>query len=435
MNLFKQNTDKTTFQPLAERMRPEFLSDIVGQEHITGKKSFLYSALSKKKIFSFLLWGPPGCGKTSIARASARECDYHFEQLSAVLSGVSDLRKVLDESCERLFTFKKKTVLFVDEIHRFSKSQQDAFLKHVEEGLVTLIGATTENPSFEIISPLLSRLRVFKLKPLPQKAVEKILKKAVTDPEKGIGFTEIEISDEIISIIARSGEGDLRLALNNLEAVSSYSVYTGRKKIEQSDLQEIFGEKNLKYDKSGDNHFDLISAFHKSLRGSDPDAALYWMERMLSSGEDPFYIIRRMVAVASEDIGNADPQALVIALSAKEAYRFMGDPEGKLALAQAVIYLATAPKSNKSYIALRKAEKIVRKNKSFEVPNHLRNAPTKLMKELGYKKDYKYPHDYEYGFVKQKYLPEELKNEKFYDPSDYGYESIIKKRLDFWKKK
>lgn len=432
MDIFEENTDKTLYQPLAERMRPESITEVVGQEHITGEGSLLYLALSKKKIFSFLLWGPPGCGKTSIARAAAAECGYFFVQLSAVLSGVSDVRKVLEEAKERLFKFKKKTVLFVDEIHRFSKSQQDSFLKHVEEGLVTLIGATTENPSFEIISPLLSRLRLFRLNSVSDDHIFNVLKKALKNRDKGIGYIDIEISDDILKLIACSGDGDLRLALNNLDACGSYALYTNKKVLEKNDLKKIFGEKALKYDKSGDGHFDFISAFHKSLRGSDPDAALYWMARMLSSGEDPHYIIRRMIAVASEDIGNADPQALTIALSAKEAFDFMGIPEGKLALAQAAVYLATAPKSNKVYLALKRAEEVVENNKAFEVPMHLRNAPTKLMKELGYKEGYKYPHDFEFAFADQEYFPKELKGSKFYEPSDFGHEATIKKRLLFW---
>ena len=432
LDLFEQSTDKSDYQPLAERMRPETLSDIAGQKHITGENSLLFSALHKKEIFSFILWGPPGCGKTSIARAAASECGWHFEQLSAVLSGVADVRKVLNDSRDRLFKFKKKTVLFIDEIHRFSKSQQDAFLKHVEEGLITLIGATTENPSFEIISPLLSRLKVFKLNSVSEDEILKILKKALADEKKGLGMLGVKADEEVLNLLAMSGDGDLRLCLNNLENAVLYCIGRNRKKVEKSDLKSVIGEKGFRYDKSGDNHFDLISAFHKSLRGSDPDAALYWMERMLSSGEDPLYIIRRMVAVASEDIGNADPEGLKIAVSALEAFRFMGMPEGKLAMAQAAVYLATAPKSNKVYLALKKAEQAVKESKGYDVPVHLRNAPTKLMKELGYKKDYKYPHDYEYAFADQDYMPEELKDLKFYEPSDFGHEALIKKRIRFW---
>jgi len=435
LDLFEQNTDKFLYQPLAERMRPASLSEVIGQKHITGEKSLLITSLKEKRIFSFLLWGPPGCGKTSIARALSNESGYSFVSLSAVLSGVADLRKVLEEAKERLFKFKKKTVLFVDEIHRFSKSQQDAFLKHVEEGLITLVGATTENPSFEIISPLLSRLKVFKLNPLRENDIVSILKKALEDEEKGLKAFGVEADEEILAMIASAGEGDLRLCLNNLESLVLFCLDSSKNKIEKNDLKSVFGEKILRYDKSGDNHFDLISAFHKSLRGSDPDAALYWMERMLSSGEDPLYILRRMVAVASEDIGNADPNALTIAVSAVEAFKFMGFPEGKLAMVQAAVYLATAPKSNKSYLALKKAEKAVRENKAFEVPLHLRNAPTKLMKDLGYKKNYQYPHDFEFAFADQEYLPKELKGIKFYEPSDFGHESLIRKRLAFWESK
>ncbi|MGE4518003.1 MAG: replication-associated recombination protein A [Desulfobacteraceae bacterium] len=432
MDLFEQNTDRLLYQPLAERMRPASLSEVIGQPHITGEKSLLSTSLKEKRIFSFLLWGPPGCGKTSIARALSNESGYLFVQLSAVLSGVADVRKVLEEAKEKLFKFRKKTVLFVDEIHRFSKSQQDAFLKHVEEGLITLVGATTENPSFEIISPLLSRLKVFRLNSLEENDIVSVLKKALDDEEKGLKIFGVEADDEVLSMVASAGEGDLRLCLNNLESLVLFCVDSSKKRIEKQDLKAVFGEKTIRYDKSGENHFDLISAFHKSLRGSDPDAALYWMERMLSSGEDPLYILRRMVAVASEDIGNADPEALKIAVSAVDAFKFMGLPEGKLAMAQCAVYLATAPKSNRSYLALRKAEKTVKESKAFEVPMHLRNAPTKLMKELGYHKGYQYPHDFEYAFADQEYLPEELKGIKFYEPSDFGHEALIKKRLAFW---
>jgi putative ATPase len=426
-------------QPLAERMRPRHLEEFVGQKHLVGDGGLIRSAVESDRIFSMILWGPPGCGKTTLARIVARETRSHFSHFSAVLSGVKEIRAVIDIARDQLKLHRKRTILFVDEIHRFNKAQQDAFLHHVESGLITLIGATTENPSFEVIAPLLSRCRVVTLKMLSDAEIEEILTLALTDRERGLGDTGIGMDQDAAAYIVRIADGDARTALNNLEVV--ISMMTAETKTEPSQSGPIISldlaaaalqKKALLYDKSGEEHFNLISALHKSLRGSDPDAALYWLARMLASGEDPLYIARRMVRFASEDIGNADPQALVVALSAMQAFKFIGAPEGELALAQSAVYLATAPKSNRIYQAYQRVVEEVRRSGALPVPLHIRNAPTQLMKDLGYAKGYRYAHDYQDAYIPQDYLPEPLKGKRFYEPSDRGLEKKIKERLARW---
>jgi putative ATPase len=357
-----------------------------------------------------------------------------------VLSGVKEIRAVIEEAKNQLKLFRKRTILFVDEIHRFNKAQQDAFLQHVESGLITLIGATTENPSFEVIPPLLSRCRVITLKTLSDEDIAGIIEAALKDKERGFGNLNLELSGEVLSHLVRISDGDARMALNSLEVAAGISA--GNKKqgdgeaisITLEDLEKALQKKALLYDKSGEEHYNIISALHKSMRGSDPDASLYWLARMLSSGEDPLYIARRMVRFASEDIGNADPYALSVVLDAMEAFKFIGQPEGELALAQAAVYLATAPKSNSIYTAYGRVKEAVRNGGALPVPLHIRNAPTALMKELGYGKDYKYAHNYKEEYVFQEYLPDKLEDRHFYFPAEKGYEKTIKERLEKWRR-
>jgi putative ATPase len=431
-------------KPLAERMRPANLDEFIGQDHLVGKSRLLRKALENDQVFSMILWGPPGCGKTTLARMIALGTKSYFIHFSAVLAGVKEIRSVIDQAGEQRKLYAKKTILFVDEIHRFNKSQQDAFLHHVENGLITLIGATTENPSFEVIAPLLSRCRVIVLKQLSEENIKKILTRALNDFSNGLGKLEMDIAPDALNYLAAISDGDARIALNNLEAVAVWKKKddheekseVGSKQagdITLKDVEIALEKKSMLYDKHGEQHYNLISAFHKSLRGSDPDAALYWLARMLAAGEDPFYLARRMVRFASEDIGNADPHALTVALNAMEAFRFLGSPEGDLALAHAATYLAVAPKSNSIYTAYKKAANIAGNSGSLPVPLHIRNAPTQLMKDLGYAKGYKYAHEFEGGYVAQQYLPEKLKGTIFYLPTDRGYEKIIKQRLDKWR--
>jgi len=429
-------------RPLAEKMRPKHLDKFIGQKHVTGEGTLIRSAIDQDRIFSMILWGPPGCGKTTLARIIAGETSSYFVQFSAVLSGIKEIRAVIEDAGNQLKLYRKRTILFVDEIHRFNKSQQDAFLNHVESGLITLIGATTENPSFEVISPLLSRCRVITLNSLSSDEIAEILDGALKDTDRGIGDLGFVFDKDALSHIVRISDGDARSALNSLEIAASLIVSEGdglkkekKKKITIKDVENAIQKKALLYDKSGEEHFNIISALHKSMRGSDPDAALYWLERMLSAGEDPLYIARRMVRFASEDIGNADPYALSVAINAMEAFRFLGSPEGELALAQAVVYLATAPKSNSIYTAYKNVKNAVKTSGSLPVPLHIRNAPTRMMKDLGYGKGYKYAHDYEEACIPQDYLPEKLKSRLFYSPTNRGYEKTVKERLERWRKR
>ncbi len=422
--------------PLADRIRPKTLEEFVGQEHILGQGKILRQAIETDHLPSMILWGPPGSGKTTLAMIIASTTDAQFSAFSAVLSGVKEIKEVFKEADDEWKYGKRRTILFVDEIHRFNKAQQDAFLPHVEKGTIILIGATTENPSFEVISPLLSRTKVFTLNPLTEEEVEVILNRGLTDKERGLGKYPTMIEPEVITGICQLANGDARIGLNTLEmlVLTTPPNSKGFRHIRKEDLKEVLQRKTFLYDKSGEEHYNLISAFHKSLRGSDPDASLYWLGRMLEAGEDPLYIARRMIRFASEDVGNADPQALQVAVSAMEAFHFIGLPEGDLALAQAAVYLATAPKSNALYTAYQTVKKDVRELENMPVPLHIRNAPTSLMKDLGYGKGYQYPHDYPNHFVEEEYLPENLKGRTYYHPSDQGFEREIKKRLEDWRK-
>jgi putative ATPase len=437
MDLFDQGETKNGSdpRPLADRMRPVALADYVGQPHLLGEGSLLRRAIAEDRLFSMIFWGPPGSGKTTLAGVIARETQSHFTSFSAVLTGVKDIRSVVDDARARWREQRKKTLLFVDEIHRFNKAQQDAFLPHVESGLITLIGATTENPSFEVIAPLLSRSRVLLLKPFSDGDLLLILQKALGDEQRGLGALNLHVEPEALSAMVASADGDARTALNILEAAASLIERRpdGAGVITRRIVEEAFQKKLLLYDKGGEEHYNLISALHKSMRGSDPDAALYWLGRMLAAGEDPLFIARRMVRFASEDVGNADPRALTVAVAAMQAFQFIGLPEGELALAQAAVYLATAPKSNALYTGYGQVRQTIGSSGALPVPLPIRNAPTGLMKDLDYGKGYRYAHDFEGAYVPQNYLPDALKGQSYYRPSDRGYEKIIRERMAYWR--
>ncbi len=434
MDLFesRQESDPASPRPLADRMRPEELVDFVGQDHLTAPGSLLRKAIEEDRLFSMLLWGPPGCGKTTLAGIIARSTRAEFIQISAVLSGVKDIRAVIDRAREQRTLYRKRTLLFVDEIHRFNKAQQDAFLQHVENGLIILVGATTENPSFEVIPALVSRCRVFVLKSLAPESILVILQRALTDLRKGLGLAEDTFTLEALTHIAGLCDGDARIALANLETAALH--FSGKTGITREDVETAVEKKSLLYDKAGEEHFNLISAFIKSLRGSDPDAAIYWMDRMLMAGDDPLYLIRRMIRFATEDVGMADPGALTMVLNAGDAFRVLGVPEGEDVLFQAAVYLATAPKSNSIYLAHKKVRQTIRDTGYQPVPLHLRNAPTRLMKDLEYGRGYQYAHDFKDAVVSQSHLPDALAEARFYFPNDRGYEKTVRQRLEAWLK-
>jgi len=418
-------------QPLAERMRPRTLDEVVGQEKLLGPGKPLRVQIENDDLGSMLFWGPPGCGKTTLARLIARLTRSEFIPFSAVLTGIKEIKEVMADA-ERKARSGARTIVFIDEVHRFNKAQQDAFLPHVEAGHITFIGATTENPSFEVISPLLSRTKVYILDPLTSPQIVGLLRRSLADKERGLGNDSIEASDEILFRIASYANGDARSAYNTLELAARSAIRgrDGALSITRELLEDVLQRKLLRYDKAGEEHFNLISALHKSVRNSDPDAALYWLARMLESGEDALYLARRLVRMASEDIGLAEPGALAVTLAAKDAFDFLGAPEGHLALAQAAVYLSLAPKSNALYTGYGEVLEDVQKTEADPVPLHLRNAPTGLMKHLGYGKGYQYAHNYEEKVTDMQCLPDNLAGRAYYQPTDQGFEQRLRQRLD-----
>jgi len=430
----QQEAEPSQGIPLASRMRPQTFHDFVGQEHLVGHGRVFRACIESDQLPSMILWGPPGSGKTTLASIIATITGSHFSPLSAVNAGVADLRHIIAEAKKRLRLSGQRTVLFIDEIHRFNKAQQDTVLPFVENGTVTLIGATTENPSFEVIAPLLSRCRTFRLNPLSDDEVRLVAERAVKDETMGLARLNVNVSEDALGHLVTMSNGDARVALNALEMATFATLpdSQGKRSIGLNAVEEALQHRALLYDKSGDQHYDLISALHKSLRGSDPDAALYWLGRMLEAGEDPLYIARRLVRFASEDIGVADPQALVIAVAAQQAVHFVGLPEGNLALAESAVYLASAPKSNSLYEAYSRVQEDIQHGRNEPVPLHLRNPVTSLMRQMEYGKGYKYAHDHPGHFVKQQNLPSSLQGKRYYFPSDQGYEKEVAARLERW---
>jgi putative ATPase len=415
--------------PLAARMRPRTLEEFAGQEHLLAPGKQLRTDIERGRVGSMVFWGPPGSGKTTLGRLIAQYTEREFVPFSAVTEGVQRVREVVQQAAERL-QMGRGTILFVDEIHRFNKAQQDAFLPHVEAGTITLIGATTENPSFELNGALLSRLRVFVLQPLGAEVIGGILRAALADEDRGLAAMRLSVDEDALESLAVEADGDARRALTVLEAAALHVGEGGRITVEA--VRDAMQKRFALHDKSGEVHFNMLSAFHKSLRGSDPDAALYWAARMIEGGEDPMVIFRRAIAMAAEDIGLADPQALQMAVAAREAFHVLGPPEGYLPLAEMVVYLATAPKSNASYRALGAAFEAARETPGEPVPMHIRNAPTKLMTELGYNEGYQYAHSVPEAYIPQDYLPDRLRGTRFYEPGKFGFEKEIAKRMDWW---
>lgn len=429
-SLFQNNPAIKKNAPLAERCRPQILDEIYGQESILAPGKALRLSIENDQIPSMILWGPPGSGKTTLAQVLARVSQSHFVQLSATDSGIKDLRRVISEAETLLQSTQQRTLLFIDEIHRWNKSQQDALLPYVESGLIKLVGATTENPSFEINGALLSRTTVYTLSQLQPNHVIQILQHGL-DVLNQEG-TEIKAQDDALEAIASVSHGDARVALGALEQCVLYLCGKKETLLNAERVKETLQDKRLLYDKAGEEHYNTISALHKCMRGSDPQAAIYWMARMLEAGEDPMYIARRIIRFAAEDVGLADPNALLIAIAARDTYHTLGSPEGELALVEAAVYMATAPKSNSLYKAFAEAKALVKKTGFLPVPKHIRNAPTQLMKDLDYGKGYEYSHDYENAYTGQSYLPDKIKNQVFYTPTDRGFEKKIQERMKFW---
>ncbi|HEY8924744.1 MAG TPA: replication-associated recombination protein A [Polyangia bacterium] len=432
MDLFARSAEKDQRgQPLAERMRPTSLAEYVGQSHLLGPSKLLGRAIATRALPSLVLWGPPGTGKTTLGRLLAREVGADFVPLSAVSAGVKELRDAVAEAARRRDERGRKTILFVDEIHRFNKAQQDALLPHVEAGTVTLVGATTENPSFEVNAALLSRAKVVVLRALDEKDLRALIDRAIADPERGLGKLPLSVPDDVRDLLARESRGDARRALSALEAAAAIATpgADGRRAVDRAAVEEALQRKTLLYDKAGDEHYGVVSAFIKSLRGSDPDAAVYWMARMLEAGEDPLFVLRRLVIFAAEDVGVADPQALSVAVAATDAFRFVGLPEGLLPMTEAAIYLALAPKTNTAVTTYARAKADIEAHGALPVPSHLRNASTALGKSLGWGAGYQYPHDHPGHHVAEQYLPATIAGHRYYEPSDQGREKLLGERL------
>ena len=433
MDLFTLNMENQLKKnaPLADRMRPTTIGEFVGQDHILGKGKFLNRAIKADRINSMIFYGPPGTGKTTLAMIIANSTNMSFEKLSAVTSGVKDIREVINKAEEGLKLYNKRTILFIDEIHRFNKAQQDALLPFVERGIIILIGATTENPYFEVNKALLSRMMVIPLRSLKREDLYKLIKNGLTNKVKGFGNHKINIEKEAVDYLITISDGDGRLVLNSLEigVLSTPKDDNGLINIDLDTIKECILVKSAKYDKGGDEHYDTISAFIKSMRGSDPDATLYWLAKMINAGEDPKFIARRIIICASEDVGNADPQALIVAVSAFNAVNVIGMPEGRIILAQAAVYVACAPKSNASYVGINNALENIRNNEIGDIPQYLKDASYKGATNFGHGIGYKYPHDYPNNYIEQQYLPDKYKNKKYYVPTTNGYEKIISERL------
>ena len=434
MSNFSFDFNENDFRPLAARMRPTTLAQYYGQSHLLGEGKPLRKAIEAGYVHSMIFWGPPGTGKTTLAEIIAQCIQAEVERISAVTSGIKEIREAIEKAKQNKLA-GLRTILFVDEVHRFNKSQQDAFLPHIEDGTIIFIGATTENPSFELNNALLSRARVYILKPLSTQEIERVLQQAIDDPENGLGKVRLDLQENLLSLLAEYVNGDARLALNCLEMMVDMAAESKNGKIlDRTLLTEVLGERQVRFDKQGDRFYDFISALHKSIRGSAPDAALYWYARIITAGGDPLYVARRLLAIASEDVGNADPRAMQVALAAWDCFTRVGAAEGERAIAQAIVYLAVAPKSNAVYLAFKAAKKLATESADFDVPEHLRNAPTNLMKDLGFGAEYRYAHDEPNAYAAgENYFPPELKDTQFYFPTTRGMEIKMKEKLDWLK--